>query len=155
MLLELMTSFVLFVQNIYKTILCCLSQTPNPADQTFLSGISGITITDKLYNTWVRLQTHVNIVFDSDMDKLMTDKYPGIRQVRAPTCGQNSIFQCAALTLFCLRPDSGEKGGTVPQAHDGKTSGLRCKICDLPRHVHWNQRDRNTSGMTCFIERFH
>uniref|UniRef100_A0AAX7W170 DNA-directed RNA polymerase subunit n=1 Tax=Astatotilapia calliptera TaxID=8154 RepID=A0AAX7W170_ASTCA len=39
------------------------------------------TLTDKLYNVWVRLQSHVNIVFDSDMDKLMTEKYPGIRQI--------------------------------------------------------------------------
>ncbi|KAM4555072.1 DNA-directed RNA polymerase I subunit RPA1 [Odontesthes bonariensis] len=51
------------------------------ADQTFLSGITGLTLTDKLYNTWIRLQSHVNIVFDSDMDKLMTEKYPGIRQI--------------------------------------------------------------------------
>uniref|UniRef100_A0A3B5M0Z1 DNA-directed RNA polymerase subunit n=1 Tax=Xiphophorus couchianus TaxID=32473 RepID=A0A3B5M0Z1_9TELE len=52
-----------------------------PEDQTFLSGISGATLPDKLYNTWIRLQSHVNIVFDSDMDKLITDKYPGIRQI--------------------------------------------------------------------------
>uniref|UniRef100_A0A671WNV0 DNA-directed RNA polymerase subunit n=1 Tax=Sparus aurata TaxID=8175 RepID=A0A671WNV0_SPAAU len=50
-------------------------------DQTFLSGIPGVTLTDKLYNIWIRLQTHVNIVFDSDMDKMMTEKYPGIRQI--------------------------------------------------------------------------
>lgn len=43
--------------------------------------IPGQTIADKLYNAWIRLQSHVNIVFDSDMDKLMTEKYPGIRQV--------------------------------------------------------------------------
>ena len=36
---------------------------------------------DKLYNIWIRLQSHVNIVFDSEMDKLMVEKYPGIRQV--------------------------------------------------------------------------
>lgn len=40
-----------------------------------------MTLTDKLYNIWIRLQTHVNIVFDSDMDKMMTEKYPGVRQV--------------------------------------------------------------------------
>uniref|UniRef100_A0A3B3WQJ2 DNA-directed RNA polymerase subunit n=1 Tax=Poecilia mexicana TaxID=48701 RepID=A0A3B3WQJ2_9TELE len=50
-------------------------------DQTFLSGISGVTLPDKLYNMWIRLQSHVNIVFDSEMDKLITDKYPGIRQI--------------------------------------------------------------------------
>uniref|UniRef100_M3ZP94 DNA-directed RNA polymerase subunit n=1 Tax=Xiphophorus maculatus TaxID=8083 RepID=M3ZP94_XIPMA len=56
-------------------------ETLEPEDQTFLSGISGATLPDKLFNTWIRLQSHVNIVFDSDMDKLITDKYPGIRQI--------------------------------------------------------------------------
>lgn len=50
-------------------------------DQSFLTGIPGLTLTDKLYNLWIRLQSHVNIVFDSDMDKVMTEKFPGIRQV--------------------------------------------------------------------------
>ncbi|XP_063046574.1 DNA-directed RNA polymerase I subunit RPA1 [Engraulis encrasicolus] len=50
-------------------------------DQSFLFAIPGQTLTDKLYNIWIRLQSHVNIVFDSDMDKLMTEKFPGIRQL--------------------------------------------------------------------------
>lgn len=50
-------------------------------DQSFLVGIPGVTLTDKLYSSWIRLQSHVNIVFDSDMDKLMTEKFPGVRQV--------------------------------------------------------------------------
>uniref|UniRef100_A0A8C9S8L2 DNA-directed RNA polymerase subunit n=1 Tax=Scleropages formosus TaxID=113540 RepID=A0A8C9S8L2_SCLFO len=50
-------------------------------DQAFLVGIPGQTLTDKLYNMWIRLQSHVNIVFDSDMDKLMTEKFPGVRQI--------------------------------------------------------------------------
>ncbi|KAM9850131.1 DNA-directed RNA polymerase I subunit RPA1 [Aulostomus maculatus] len=54
---------------------------PGQTDQSFLAGIPGQTLTDKLHNIWVRLQSHVNIVFDSDMDKLMTEKYPGIRQI--------------------------------------------------------------------------
>ncbi|NXO01139.1 RPA1 polymerase, partial [Rhinopomastus cyanomelas] len=52
-----------------------------PLDRSFLTTIPGQTIADKLYNAWIRLQSHVNIVFDSDMDKLMTEKYPGIRQL--------------------------------------------------------------------------
>ncbi|KAG2465977.1 RPA1 polymerase, partial [Polypterus senegalus] len=56
-------------------------QSLNEKDTTFLITIPGQTLSDKLYNSWIRLQSHVNIVFDSDMDKLMTDKYPGIRQV--------------------------------------------------------------------------
>ncbi|XP_075565005.1 DNA-directed RNA polymerase I subunit RPA1 [Pelecanus crispus] len=50
-------------------------------DHSVLTMIPGQTIADKLYNAWIRLQSHVNIVFDSDMDKLMTEKYPGIRQL--------------------------------------------------------------------------
>ncbi|XP_034398833.1 DNA-directed RNA polymerase I subunit RPA1 isoform X2 [Cyclopterus lumpus] len=56
-------------------------QAPEQTDQTFLVAIPGVTLTDKLYNTWVRLQTHINIVFDSDMDKMIVEKYPGIRQI--------------------------------------------------------------------------
>lgn len=52
------------------------------SDQTFLQTLQGQTLNDKLYNIWIRLQSHVNIVFDSDMDKLMTEKYPGIKQVQ-------------------------------------------------------------------------
>ncbi|XP_072519819.1 DNA-directed RNA polymerase I subunit RPA1 [Salminus brasiliensis] len=53
----------------------------NQTDQAFLVGLTGVNLTDKLYNVWIRLQSHVNIVFDSDMDKLMTEKFPGIRQI--------------------------------------------------------------------------
>ncbi|NXJ01209.1 RPA1 polymerase, partial [Psophia crepitans] len=52
-----------------------------PLDHSILTMIPGQTIADKLYNAWIRLQSHVNVVFDSDMDKLMTEKYPGIRQL--------------------------------------------------------------------------
>ncbi|XP_006028713.1 DNA-directed RNA polymerase I subunit RPA1 [Alligator sinensis] len=52
-----------------------------PLDHSILATIPGQSTADKLYNIWVRLQSHVNIVFDSDMDKLITDKYPGIRQI--------------------------------------------------------------------------
>lgn len=57
------------------------AETPEQSDQTFLAGIPGQTLPDKLYLMWVRLQSHVNIVFDSEMDKVMTEKYPGIRQI--------------------------------------------------------------------------
>ncbi|XP_030306303.1 DNA-directed RNA polymerase I subunit RPA1 isoform X2 [Calypte anna] len=50
-------------------------------DRSILTMMPGQTLADKLYNAWIRLQSHVNIVFDSDLDKLMTDKYPGIRQL--------------------------------------------------------------------------
>ncbi|EPY82079.1 DNA-directed RNA polymerase I subunit RPA1 [Camelus ferus] len=50
-------------------------------DRSFLSLLPGQSLMDKLYNIWIRLQSHVNIVFDSEMDKLMMEKYPGIRQI--------------------------------------------------------------------------
>uniref|UniRef100_A0AAA9RXR3 DNA-directed RNA polymerase subunit n=1 Tax=Bos taurus TaxID=9913 RepID=A0AAA9RXR3_BOVIN len=50
-------------------------------DRSFLSQLPGQSLTDRLYNIWIRLQSHVNIVFDSEMDKLMMEKYPGIRQI--------------------------------------------------------------------------
>lgn len=50
-------------------------------DQSFLTSIQGVTLTDKLYSTWIHLQSLVNIVFDSDMDKLITEKFPGVRQL--------------------------------------------------------------------------
>ncbi|XP_067885420.1 DNA-directed RNA polymerase I subunit RPA1 [Heterodontus francisci] len=55
--------------------------TPSRMDLAFLASIPGQTLTDKLYSAWIHLQSHVNIVFDSDMDKLITDKFPGIRQI--------------------------------------------------------------------------
>ncbi|XP_069571829.1 DNA-directed RNA polymerase I subunit RPA1 [Brachyistius frenatus] len=72
-----------------RKLLALIAEEKNPpeaeaaeqTDQTFLSVIPGVTLTDKLYNTWIRLQSHVNIVFDSDMDKLISEKYPGIRQI--------------------------------------------------------------------------
>ncbi|KAM3867222.1 DNA-directed RNA polymerase I subunit RPA1 [Diretmus argenteus] len=54
---------------------------PEQTDRSFLNGIPGATLTDKLYTFWIRLQNHVNIVFDSDMDRVTTEKYPGIRQI--------------------------------------------------------------------------
>lgn len=50
-------------------------------DRSFISMLPGQSLTDKLYNIWIRLQSHVNIVFDSEMDKLMMEKFPGIRQI--------------------------------------------------------------------------
>lgn len=50
-------------------------------DRSFLTTLPGQSLTDKLYNIWIRLQSHVNIVFDSEMDKLMMEKFPGIRQI--------------------------------------------------------------------------
>ncbi|XP_067838456.1 DNA-directed RNA polymerase I subunit RPA1 [Heptranchias perlo] len=54
---------------------------PASMDLAFLASVPGQTLTDKLYSSWIHLQSHINIVFDSDMDKLITDKYPGIRQI--------------------------------------------------------------------------
>lgn len=65
-------------------------------------------------------------------------------------CGASPSFPLLWLTSFL--PDSREEGWIIPQTYDGKTSGLCCKICYLPRHVHRNQRDRNTSGTSCLLQ---
>lgn len=59
-----------------------IDQPLEPLDHSVLATIPGQTTADKLYNSWIRLQSHVNILFDSDMDKLISEKYPGVRQVR-------------------------------------------------------------------------
>ena len=43
--------------------------------------MSGKTPAERLQNAWIKLQTDVNCYMDSDLDKLSTDKFPGIRQV--------------------------------------------------------------------------
>ena len=37
----------------------------------------------KFQQMWQLLQTHVNALYDQDLDKLSADQYPGVRQVRA------------------------------------------------------------------------
>ncbi|XP_010774203.1 DNA-directed RNA polymerase I subunit RPA1-like, partial [Notothenia coriiceps] len=89
-------------------------EAPEQMDQAFLTGIPGLTVTDKLYNIWVRLQTHVNIVFDSDMDKMMSEKYPGIRQV---SCDfdqhQITMFLLLSLTNSSINHHSIQLNGTT------------------------------------------
>ncbi|NXU55669.1 RPA1 polymerase, partial [Turnix velox] len=58
-----------------------MKENNEPLDHSVLKMIPGKTIAEKLYTAWIRLQSHVNVVFDSDMDKLAADKYPGIRQL--------------------------------------------------------------------------
>ncbi|CAL8301311.1 unnamed protein product [Arctogadus glacialis] len=50
-------------------------------DLALLEGVQGQTLTEKLYSVWIRLQTYVNIVFDSDLDKITQEKFPGIKQL--------------------------------------------------------------------------
>ncbi|XP_048373560.1 DNA-directed RNA polymerase I subunit RPA1 [Sphaerodactylus townsendi] len=50
-------------------------------DRSVLVTLPGQTMADKLNNIWIRLQSHVNILFDSDMDRLMSEKFPGVRQI--------------------------------------------------------------------------
>lgn len=56
-------------------------QAQEQIDKSFLATMPGHSLSDKLYNIWILLQSHVNIVFDKDMDKLLTEKYHGVRQV--------------------------------------------------------------------------
>ncbi|KAG7282013.1 hypothetical protein CRUP_020118 [Coryphaenoides rupestris] len=52
-----------------------------PVDVVMLQTIPGQTLTEKLYSSWIRLQTYVNIVFDSELDKMTREKFPGLRQL--------------------------------------------------------------------------
>ncbi|XP_033636533.1 DNA-directed RNA polymerase I subunit RPA1-like [Asterias rubens] len=56
-------------------------ETEADIDKTFLKMIPGKTNAEKLQNAWVTLQTHVNNVIDSNLDKLSRDKQPGIKQL--------------------------------------------------------------------------
>ncbi|XP_060111407.1 DNA-directed RNA polymerase I subunit RPA1 [Heteronotia binoei] len=56
-------------------------QPVEPLDRSLLATVPGQTMADKLYNIWIRLQSRVNILFDSDLDKLMPEKFPGVRQL--------------------------------------------------------------------------
>jgi len=51
------------------------------SDVVILESIPGQTLTEKLGSAWIRLQSYVNIVFDSELDKLTREKFPGLRQV--------------------------------------------------------------------------
>lgn len=74
-------------------------------DRSFLSMLPGQSLTDKLYNIWIRLQSHVNIVFDSEMDKLMLEKYPGIRQVSRELGSHHKVVRVPNTQLTTgLRP---------------------------------------------------
>lgn len=73
--------FEVFPSCLFSWLSCQEKDSAIGMDRSFLSMLPGQSLTDKLYNIWIRLQSHVNIVFDSEMDKLMTEKYPGIRQV--------------------------------------------------------------------------
>lgn len=46
-----------------------------------LSQVQGKTLTDKLQNSCVLLQTHVNCCYDADMDRLSTEQRNGIKQL--------------------------------------------------------------------------
>ncbi|XP_031567352.1 DNA-directed RNA polymerase I subunit RPA1-like [Actinia tenebrosa] len=43
--------------------------------------VSGDTPAERLHNAWLKLQSDVNCVMDSDLDKLSTVKFPGVRQL--------------------------------------------------------------------------
>ncbi|XP_072173334.1 DNA-directed RNA polymerase I subunit RPA1-like [Diadema setosum] len=57
------------------------SENKENIDQSVLSSIPGKTLPEKLQNAWTNLQTHVNCVVDSDLDRLSTEKFPGIKQL--------------------------------------------------------------------------
>ena len=64
--------------------------------------VSGKTPTERLHNAWLKLQTDVNCCIDSDLDKLSTVKFPGIRQVCVSVCFQVNCGTGTVVTSFNL-----------------------------------------------------
>ena len=64
--------------------------------------VSGKTPTERLHNAWLKLQTDVNCCIDSDLDKLSTVKFPGIRQVCVCVCFQVDCGTGTFVTSFNL-----------------------------------------------------
>ncbi|XP_074641048.1 DNA-directed RNA polymerase I subunit RPA1-like [Tubulanus polymorphus] len=60
-----------------------VEQVIDEATNRVLIGVAGNSITEKLQTAWVNLQNYVNLVMDSDLDRLTAgkDKLPGIKQV--------------------------------------------------------------------------
>ncbi|XP_070563725.1 DNA-directed RNA polymerase I subunit RPA1-like [Ptychodera flava] len=54
---------------------------PVERDESVLARVLGKSKVEKLHNAWINLQTRVNCLIDSSLDKLNTDKHPGIRQL--------------------------------------------------------------------------
>ena len=64
--------------------------------------VSGKTPTERLHNAWLKLQADVNCCIDSDLDKLSTVKFPGIRQVCVCVCFQVDCGTGTFVTSFNL-----------------------------------------------------
>ena len=57
--------------------LCVLNSKGKNAPAT----VPGKTAAERLHNAWLKLQSDVNCYIDSDLDKVSTIKFAGIRQV--------------------------------------------------------------------------
>ena len=55
-----------------------------------LKTVVGKTLEEKLHNCWLELQVQVNAFSDQDLNKLSTERLPGIRQV-PQTCSLQII----------------------------------------------------------------
>ena len=72
------TLFLNFVVIITLTLyICGLTFKGKNAPAT----VSGKTARERLHNSWLKLQTDVNCYIDSDLDKISSAKFAGIRQV--------------------------------------------------------------------------
>ncbi|XP_077865105.1 DNA-directed RNA polymerase I subunit RPA1-like [Saccoglossus kowalevskii] len=60
---------------------CSQDEAENDIDMSVLGQVAGKNNEEKLHNCWISLQTRVNCVVDSDLDRLNSDKHPGIRQI--------------------------------------------------------------------------
>ena len=81
------TLFVNFVFIITSTYIGILTFKGKNAPAT----VSGKTAKERLHNAWLKLQTDVNCYIDSDLDKLSSAKFAGIRQVSLLLIQCNSL----------------------------------------------------------------
>ena len=54
--------------------------------------VSGKTTKERLHNAWLKLQIDVNCYIDSDLDKISSTKFAGIRQVSLFPVHCNHIY---------------------------------------------------------------
>ncbi|CAM9232429.1 unnamed protein product, partial [Lampetra fluviatilis] len=63
------------------TVVDAAADDDDGADRAFLAAIPGPDLASKLHTAWGRLQLLVNVSFDSELDRTLTDKHPGVKQL--------------------------------------------------------------------------
>jgi len=98
--------------------------------QELLSEVPGKTLIEKLHNSWDHLQTEVNRVVDSDLDKLSTDKNMGIKQVLMSTIKLLGIIKARSIAKLIMTKDTVlTTGYQTRQCVLCQTPGYQTTVC--------------------------